>query len=423
MRYKLSVFFLAQFIFVFSGSICAQPSLAQGQRRVALLIGNSDYKEVSILPNPKNDTELIAKTFKDAGFDVIELSHDLDRAKMVKAIRSFEDRAQGSDIGVIFYAGHGIEVNGTNYLIPIDAKLASDKDIEDEAVSLDRLIKALDGVKQLRLVILDACRDNPFVPKMTRSAGTRSISRGLAQIEPVNADTLIAFAAKAGTVAQDGTGGNSPYSSAIAKHITTQGLDIRIALGRIRDDVLKSTNKAQEPFLYGSLGGDIITLASRKPEADGSNSQSSPEPKIKDNTSSTSQDTRQNSSSQKSISSQISSLKDPPITTNTLPSSMNRSTQNAHLESQLTQQDIMRRPNDEFWRVRLNVSQGIQNVRSGPGTSNDILFTIPAGFGGITVRGCKEAAKGSSSSWCLVKWQDKLGWLSMNGIEKDPQKK
>ena len=102
---------------------------------------------------------------------------------------------------------------------------------------------------------------------------------------------------------------------------------------------------------------------------------------------------------------------------------MNRSTQNAHLESQLTQQDIMRRPNDEFWRVRLNVSQGIQNVRSGPGTSNDILFTIPAGFGGITVRGCKEAAKGSSSSWCLVKWQDKLGWLSMNGIEKDPQKK
>lgn len=380
---------------------------AQSQKRIALLIGNGAYKEVSILPNPKRDVALIGKVFQDAGFDVVSILLDLDRSMMLKAIRSFEDKVQGADIGIIYYAGHGIEVNGQNYLIPTDARLASDKDVEDEAISLERLLKALDGTTRLRLVILDACRDNPFVPKMTRSTGTRSISRGLAQIEPVNADTLIAFAAKAGTVAQDGAGSNSPYSLAIAKHITTHNLDIRIALGRIRDDVLKATNRAQEPFLYGSLGGDIISLGSSKKMP--------------------LQETIQEISPTQNNIAQLNSDKD------NLQRNIPQTTKESSVEIKPLQQTLLdlntnsnkltKKPDGEFWRVRLNVSQGIQNVRSGPGTQHEILFTIPAGLGGIVIDGCKEVEKLGGSSWCLVKWQNKSGWLSINGLERDPQKR
>lgn len=372
--------------------LCAQAHAAT-QRRVALLIGNGAYREVSILPNPRRDVALIAKTFRDVGFDVVDVTTDMDRSGMVRAIRAFEDKVQGADIGVVFYAGHGIEVNGQNYLIPVDAKLASDKDIEDETVALDRVMRALDSAKRLRLVILDACRDNPFAPKMTRSTGTRSIGRGLAQMEPVNADTLIAFAAKAGTTALDGASGNSPYTLAIAKHITTRDLDIRIALGRIRDEVLRSTNKMQEPFLYGSLGGDTLSLASAEA------------PTPYDAVASSEPLTRGSATS--------------PLAQSIIDS------------SQRTSAGKVDRPDGEiakpadaiYWRVRLNVSQGIQNVRSGPGTNNPILFAIPAGLGGITLENCKPGERPNSSEWCLAKWQNKSGWLATNGLERDPQKR
>lgn len=372
--------------------LCTQAHAAT-QRRVALLIGNGAYREVSILPNPRRDVALIAKTFRDVGFDVVDVTTDMDRSGMVRAIRAFEDKVQGADIGVVFYAGHGIEVNGQNYLIPVDAKLASDKDIEDETVALDRVMRALDSAKRLRLVILDACRDNPFAPKMTRSTGTRSIGRGLAQMEPVNADTLIAFAAKAGTTALDGASGNSPYTLAIAKHITTRDLDIRIALGRIRDEVLRSTNKMQEPFLYGSLGGDTLSLASAEA------------PTPYDAVASSEPLTRGSATS--------------PLAQSIIDS------------SQRTSAGKVDRPDGEiakpadaiYWRVRLNVSQGIQNVRSGPGTNNPILFAIPAGLGGITLENCKPGERPNSSEWCLAKWQNKSGWLATNGLERDPQKR
>ena len=375
---------------------CTQAHAAT-QRRVALLIGNGAYRDVSILPNPRRDVALIAKTFRDVGFDVVDVTTDMDRSGMIRAIRTFEDKVQGADIGVVFYAGHGIEVNGQNYLIPVDAKLASDTDIEDETVALDRVMRALDSAKRLRLVILDACRDNPFAPKMTRSTGTRSIGRGLAQIEPVNADTLIAFAAKAGTTALDGASGNSPYTLAIAKHITTRDLDIRIALGRIRDEVLKSTNKMQEPFLYGSLGGDTLTLGSAEaPPPYDAVASSSPTPT--------------------------------PLSRGSTPSPLAQSIIDS---SQRTSAGWADRPDGEiakpadviYWRVRLNVSQGIQNVRSGPGTSNPILFVIPAGLGGITLENCKPGERPNSSEWCLAKWQNKSGWLATNGLERDPQKR
>jgi uncharacterized protein YraI len=176
---------------------------------------------------------------------------------MRRAISDFSDVARDSDIAVVYYAGHGIEVDGVNYLVPVDATLARDFDVEDETVSLNRVLKAIESARRLRLVILDACRNSPFVESMKRAS--RAIGRGLARVEPT-ADTLVAFAAKAGSTASDGTGGNSPFTAALLEHIATPGLDIRLALGQVRDTVMASTSPRQEPFVYGSLGGRTISI-------------------------------------------------------------------------------------------------------------------------------------------------------------------
>src|SRR5262249_1065809 len=159
-------------------------------------------------------------------------------------------------IAVVFFAGHGMEVQGTNFLIPTDARLESDADIEEEAVSLVRIEKAL-AATRLRLIILDACRDNPFERTMKRTLATRAFSRGLAEVKP-GSDTLIAFAAKAGSTALDGAGSHSPFTDALLKHIAIPGLDVRFAFGRVRDEVRQATANRQDPFLYGSLGGKNV---------------------------------------------------------------------------------------------------------------------------------------------------------------------
>jgi uncharacterized caspase-like protein len=220
----------------------------------------SKYQQVPRLANPARDADAVAALFKQAGFDTINNQRDLGIVELRRVIREFSETSRDADIAVVYYAGHGIEVDGTNYLVPADAKLVSDFDIEDETVSLDRVLKALEGTKRLRLVILDACRDNPFANTMKRSLASRSVGRGLAKIEPTMSDTLIAFAAKAGAVASDGDGANSPFAMALVKHIAEPGLDLRLAFGRVRDDVLKSTGNRQEPFVYGSLGGQTMSL-------------------------------------------------------------------------------------------------------------------------------------------------------------------
>jgi uncharacterized caspase-like protein len=180
-------------------------------------------------------------------------------------LRDFADLARNADIAVIYYAGHGMEVDGTNYLIPVDAKLERDTDVYDEAFSLDRILLAVEPARQLRLVILDACRDNPFAKVMKKTVASRSIGRGLAKVEPTSPNTLIAYSAKAGSTALDGDSKNSPFTTALARHIATPGLDVRKAFGFVRDDVLKNTGNRQEPFVYGSLGGDDVPLVPAKP--------------------------------------------------------------------------------------------------------------------------------------------------------------
>lgn len=234
------------------------PALAD--KRVAMVIGNSAYKSVTPLPNPAKDAAAIGAMLTKAGFEVVEAREDLPVADMKRMIRDFSDKVRDADIAVVFYAGHGIEVDGTNYLIPVDARLERDIDVEDETVSLDRIVRILDPAKKLRLVILDACRDNPFDRSMKRSLTSRAVEKGLAKVEPANPNTLIAYAAKAGSTASDGAGANSPFTTALLKQLTVPGQDLRKSLGYVRDDVMKTTGNKQEPFVYGSLGGDDVVL-------------------------------------------------------------------------------------------------------------------------------------------------------------------
>jgi Caspase domain len=241
----------------------SEPALAE--KRVALVIGNSAYEHVARLGNPANDATAMTATFKEAGFDVVDSRRDLNNADMRRAFRDFSDKARDADVAVVYFAGHGIEVDGTNYLIPVDAALERDLDVYDEAFSLDRILTTIEPAKQLRLVILDACRLNPFVKTMKRTIGSRAVGRGLARVEPSSPNTLIAFASKADSIASDGDSKNSPFTSALVRHIATPGLDLRKAFGFVRDDVLKSTSNRQEPYVYGSLGGDDVPLVPAKP--------------------------------------------------------------------------------------------------------------------------------------------------------------
>jgi len=257
---KLYRFFLAAALL-----LMCQPAWAE--KRVALVIGNSAYRNVAQLQNPVNDGAVIATTLKKAGFDVVDSRHDLPAAETRRALRDFADQARDADIAVVYYAGHGMEVDGTNYLIPVDAKLERDTDVYDEAFSLDRVLLAIEPAKRLRLVILDACRDNPFTKSMKRTLASRAIGQGLAKVEPTSPNMLIAYSAKAGSTAADGDTSNSPFTSALSKHLTTPGLDVRRAFGFVRDDVLKTTSNRQEPYVYGSLGGDDVALVPAKSAA------------------------------------------------------------------------------------------------------------------------------------------------------------
>jgi hypothetical protein len=237
-------------------------SEANAEKRVALVIGNSAYQNASQLANPARDANAVAALLRNAGFDVVESKLDLGNLEFKRVARDFNAIARDSDIAVIYFAGHGIEVNGTNYLLPVDARLVSDFDVEDEALSLDRVMRAIEPARRLRLVILDACRDNPFVRSMQRSVATRNVTGGLAKVEPVTTDTLVAFATRPGATAEDGQGDNSPFAAALVKNLTVPGRDIRIALGHVRDDVMRATGSRQEPFVAGSLGGAELALVS-----------------------------------------------------------------------------------------------------------------------------------------------------------------
>lgn len=231
-------------------------------RRVALVIGNSNYRSVPMLPNPQRDAKAVAATLQKVGFETVIAENNLTRDQFRTALATFEAKAKGADWAVVYYAGHGIEVGGVNYLIPVDAKLYASGDAEWEAVKLDTVLQATQQAKKLRLVMLDACRNNPFANRMRVADASRSIGRGFGRIEP-GKGTLVAYAAKDGEVAQDGDGENSPFTTAFLKYVAIPKLEINLLFRRMRDEVLRSTSGVQEPFTYGSLPGDEFYFVSR----------------------------------------------------------------------------------------------------------------------------------------------------------------
>ncbi len=229
----------------------AQPS---GPRKVALIVGNGAYKNVAPLANPPRDARLIASTFRDLGFAAVTVAPDLGRDKFFAALHEFGIEAEKADWAVVYYAGHGMEIGGVNYLIPVDARLKADSDAETQAVALEQVIAAVAGAKKLRLVMLDACRDNPFEKTMQRTIALKLVNRGFSNIEP-EAGFMVVYAAKHGETALDGDAQNSPFASVLARVIKEPKLEVRKLFDVVRDDVWKATNRTQQPFTYGSLPG------------------------------------------------------------------------------------------------------------------------------------------------------------------------
>jgi tetratricopeptide (TPR) repeat protein len=222
--------------------------------RIALVIGNSAYSAVPALSNPRSDAELVSRVLRSTGFATVKLLSDLGRERFVEALQAFAREARLADWAVIYFAGHGIEIDGINYLVPIDARLETDRDVKFETISLDQVLAAVEGAHKLRLVMLDACRNNPFIPRMRATTATRAVSRGLAPTEPATG-TLVVYAAKHGQTALDGLAGNSPFVAALAKNLPTPGIEINKLFRLVRDDVMAATDGRQEPFTYGSLPG------------------------------------------------------------------------------------------------------------------------------------------------------------------------
>jgi invasion protein IalB len=232
----------------------AATASANPGRRVALVIGNSSYAAVPALPNPKHDAEAVAAALREVGFQSVTMVDDASREAMVKALAAFGREADNADWALVYYAGHGIEVGGTNYLIPVDARLASNRDVSIEAVSLDQIMTHVEGARKLRVVMLDACRENPFIAKMARRDASRSVGRGLARYEPA-AGSIVVYAAREGQIAIDGDAKNSPFAAAFLKNLRTPNLDVRRMFDLVRDDVMEATGQHQQPFAYSSVSG------------------------------------------------------------------------------------------------------------------------------------------------------------------------
>src|SRR6201991_2856390 len=232
---------------------------AQAERRVAFVVGNGAYKNVAPLPNPPVDAKAMASALRNVGFEVVE-GTNLTRDKMTERLLDFGKKAQGADVAVFFYAGHGIAISGTNYLLPIDADIKSEMDVKPgAAINIDLTLDQTMGDAKVKLVFLDACRDNPFAAKIKSNSATRSVSvqTGLAEMKS-GEGTLIAFATGPGQTALDGKEGtNSPFTRALLANIATPGVEIQQAMTKVRAQVNEETNKGQLPWGHTNLIGTV----------------------------------------------------------------------------------------------------------------------------------------------------------------------
>ncbi|TWA99873.1 caspase family protein [Bradyrhizobium stylosanthis] len=238
----------------------APTAAAAEGRRVALVIGNGAYRNVPVLLNPPNDASDIAAALKRLGFTV-SLATNASFDEMRRGLIALGREAAGADMAAVYFAGHGMEINGENWLIPVDAELKRDTDAANEAINLHSVMSQVSNTTSLGLVILDACRDNPFAARMKRSIATRAATTGgLGRIEPVG-NVLVAYAARDGTTALDGDARNSPFAAALLRNIEAPGVEVTFMFRNVRDDVMEATRNEQQPFVYGSLSRKAIYLA------------------------------------------------------------------------------------------------------------------------------------------------------------------
>lgn len=250
----------AAFFIVVASLVASLPAEAGG--RIALVIGNAAYRHAPPLPNPGNDARDVGQALRELGFEVIE-AFDLDKRALDEALQAFARRIAVADTVLVFYAGHGLQVGGVNYLLPVDAKLESERDLAFQAVRLDVVSQVLafdrDGLTSL--VFLDACRDNPLARSLARSMGTRStaVEPGLAQVRSP-AGTFIAFSTQPGNVARDGTGRNSPFTAALLKRMRAPGKGLGAVMMDVRKDVIAATRNTQVPWDHSALTAEFHFL-------------------------------------------------------------------------------------------------------------------------------------------------------------------
>jgi hypothetical protein len=265
-----------RYLTIFLSLICmlfaadAAQDSAKADKRVAFVVGNGAYRNVATLPNPPIDAKAMAAMLRNVGFDVVEGSN-LTRDTMTERLLEFGQKAQGADVAVFFYAGHGIAISGTNYLLPVDADIKSEMDVKlGAAINIDLTLDQTMGDAKVKLVFLDACRDNPFAAKIKSNASaTRSVSvsSGLAEMKS-GEGTLIAFATGPGQTALDGTGGgNSPFTRALIDNITQPGIEIQQAMTKVRAEVNEQTNKGQLPWGHTNLIGSVYLNPAAAPTA------------------------------------------------------------------------------------------------------------------------------------------------------------
>jgi len=226
---------------------------AEPARRVALVIGNGTYAEAGTLANPVNDALDIADKLRSIGFEVIE-GNDLGKRELERSIGEFSDALEGAGVGLFYYAGHGLQVDGRNYIVPVDARLDMPVKLQLEAVPIDEVLDIMEQQTKVSLVFLDACRNNPFARSLSRTATTRSATAlaGLAQFDSTRG-SFIAFSTAPGAVAMDGTGRNSPFAAALLRHIAEPGQSINDMMIAVRRDVVSQTREGQRPWEQGSL--------------------------------------------------------------------------------------------------------------------------------------------------------------------------
>ena len=263
MRYAVALLAFAAALFG------AEQSARAGSSRIALVIGIGAYQNVPALVNPTRDAKAVSASLRNLGFDVEERI-DPGYTDLKEAVRQFGKRADKADAAVIFYAGHGMQVEHENFLIPVDAQLERERDLLYETLKLDIVLGEAGRAKKVGLVILDACRNNPLYERVARTFATRgvSITKGLAKVDNVPPNTAVAMATRGDATAEDGSGEHSPYTAAILAHLEVPGLELGLFFRSVRDTVLKATSNRQEPYFASSLGAEPFYFYPPQPKTE-----------------------------------------------------------------------------------------------------------------------------------------------------------